>query len=457
MSEKLFRSVPLDEPPLPVQYVEGLVTAGRRSVRRRRVAATLAAALAVVLVLLVGAGGLVQLVAPPAVPAAPDATPSLPDRIAPFSSLTGTVSDSPGGRAVMLYQFGSGELFNQFQPLALGADRDTYRRLDAAEGRRGVRSWQLSPDGTTAVVTDDLVAVDALTLIDLRTGRRRQVMLPAPTGAVPLAFSPDGRTLAYSAVPTPLSDQYNAMPAESRRTGVLVLVDLATGRHRTLSGVTPVFAASFAPDGQRIAVQTGPRVEIVDLDGRVVRSVDLPSEHILTGNAAWSPDGRLLAVTGATTSTGEDGVTSYNRRIVFVDATGEGTVAAPIAAEEMLGWRSARRVIAQVAAGNGPGEIRDVPLDGGLPGTLLSRFDDGSSCEYGTRTCQAFEIRMATGLLPSLVVRRADPDRGPWPGWFVVTVAGGGVLLVAVAFLVYRRVTRRGGTSRGAARPLPEP
>ncbi|MFF5229754.1 WD40 repeat domain-containing protein [Dactylosporangium sp. NPDC000521] len=439
MSEQLFQSVPLDEPPLPPQYVDTLVARGRRSVRRRRAAAVIA-----VLALLAGGLGLLPLVRPVAVvPAAPGAAPSLPDHIAPYSSLTSTVSRSPGGRAVMLFEFGNGELFNQFQPLALGADRDTYRQLDAAEGRRGIRPWLLSPDGTTAVVTDDLTAVDALTLIDLRTGRRRAVPLPAPTGAVPLAFSPDGRTLAYSAVPMPMGDPYNDTLGESRRTGVLVLVDLTTGRHRTLGGVTPVFAASFAPDGQRIAVQTGPQVEIVDLDGTVTRTVDLPADHVLTMNAAWSPDGRLLAATGATTSGGGNGTEYYNRRIVFVDATGSGPVPEPVAAEEMLGWRSGDRIVALVAAGKGAGELRDVPLAAGLPGTLLSRFDAGQSCEFGMQTCQAYEIRMATGLLPSLVVRPADPDRGPWPGWFTLTTAGGSLSLVVVVFLLYRRLTRR--------------
>jgi hypothetical protein len=447
MSEQLFRAVPLDEPPLPAHYVEGLVVAGRRSVRRRR-----AAAVAVLLLVVAAVSGIGLLPPAPVVPAGPDATPSLPERIAPYSSLTSTVSRSPGGRAVMLFQFGNGELINQFQPLALGADRDTYRQLDAAEGRRGIRPWLLSPDGTTAALTDDLAAVDALTLVDLRTGRRRPVPLPARSGAVPLAFSPDGRTLAYSAVPTPMRDPYNDMAGESRQTGVLVLVDLATGVARTLSGVTPVFAASFAPDGQRIAVQTGPDVQVVDLDGRVVRTVALPAEHVLTVNAAWSPDGRWLAATGATTSSGGDGVVNYHRRIVFADATGGDASTPPIAAEEMLGWRSADRVVAQVAAGDGPGEIRDLPLAGGV-GTVLSRFDAGTSCEFGMQTCQAYEIRMATGLLPSLVTRRADPDRGPWPGWFTGTVVSASLTAVLLGYWLVRR--RRGAASRRAAEDPP--
>jgi hypothetical protein len=439
VSDDLFRSVSLDEPPLPAQYVEQLVAAGRASVRRRRALATAAAVVVAALV----AGGFGMLRAGPApVPADPDRAPSLPDRIAPYSSLTSTVSRSPGGPAVMLYQFGNGELFNQFQPLALGAERDTYRQLDAAEGARQIRPWLLSPDGTTAVVTDSRTAVEALTLIDLRTGRRRAVPLPTATGAYPVAFSPDGRALAYSAVPMPMRDPYNDVAAESRQTGVLVLVDLSTGRHSTL-GVTPVVAASFAPDGRRIAVQTGPSVRIVDLTGREVRAVDLPAEHVLTTNAAWSPDGRLLAATGSTLS-GSAGAGVYRRGIVFLDATGTGLpVPEPIEAEEMLGWRSAERVLAQVAAGDGPGELRDLPLTGG-PGTVLSRFDAGSSCEFGTQTCQAYEIRMATGLLPSLVVRPADADRGPWPGWFTAGVTVAAVLLAAaVAMLVRRLVARR--------------
>lgn len=447
MSEQLFRSAPLDEPPLPAQYVEHLVAAGRASVRRRRVTA---AVLAVAVLALV-AGGLVLVRPGPApAPAGPAGSPSLPDRIAPFSPLTATVGRSPGGRAVILYQFGNGEAFNQFQPLALGADRDTYRQLDAAEGKRGIRPWLLSPDGTTAVVTDDREAVAALTLIDLRTGRRRSVPLPAPTGVLPLAYSPDGRTLAYSAVPMPMSDAYNDMAGESRQTGVLVLLDLATGRHSPLSAVTPVVAASFAPDGQQLAVQTGAQVKIVERTGRVVRSVDLPAEHILTTDAAWSPDGRLLAATGATTSSAGPGVIEYHRRIVFLDATGAGgPVPEPIAAEEMLGWRAADRVLAQVAAGDGPGELRDLPLAGG-PGTVLSRFDPGTSCEYWTQTCRAYHIRVATGLLPSLVVRPADPDRGPWPAWFIAAATAGTALLGFLVFLVYRRIRRRRGRARAA-------
>ena len=446
MSDKLFRSVPLDEPPLPAQYVEQLVAAGRASVRRRRAAGAAAAVLVITLV----AGGFGLLRPGPApVPAEPGRSPSLPERIAPYSSLTSTVSRSPAGPAVMLYRFGSGELFNQWQPLVLGADRDTYRQLDAAEGAREIRPWLLSPDGTTAVVTDDLEAVDALTLIDLRTGGRRAVPLPAPTGAVPLAFSPDGRTLAYSAVPMPMSDPHADVASESRRTGVLVLVDLPTGRHSTL-GVTPVYAASFAPDGQHVAVQTGPSVHIVERTGREVRTVDLPREHVLTINAAWSPDGRLLAATGSAVVSSIGPLTNYQRRIVFVDATGTGGPAPqPIEAEEMLGWRAADRVLARVAAGDGPGELRDLPVTGG-PGTVLSRFDAGSSCEYGMEPCQAYEIRMATGLLPSLVVRPADPDRGPWPGWFTLTVVVAALVLVTVVFLVYG-IRRR----RRPARPVP--
>ncbi|MDG6107145.1 PD40 domain-containing protein [Dactylosporangium aurantiacum] len=441
MSEQLFRSAALDEPPLPPQYVERLVAAGRASVRRRRAAAVLC-----VLTVLV-AGLALVLPGPrpsvPAVPQGPAGPPSLPERIAPYSTLTSTVSRSPGGRAVMLYQFGSGELFNLFQPLALGADRDTYRQLDAAEGRRGIRPWLLSPDGTTAVVTASVDAVDALTLVDLRTGRRRSVPLPSPAGALPLAFSPDGRTLAYAAVPMPLSDQYADVAGEARRTGVLVLTDLDTGRSSTLSAVTPVFAAAFSPDGQRIAVQTGPQVRIVDRAGTDVRTVELPAEHILTTHAGWSPDGRLLAATGAVASPGGPDVTEYHRRIVFVDATGAGgPVPEPLAAEEMLGWRAPDRVVAQVAAGDGPGELRDLPVAGG-PGALLSRFDPGSTCELGLQTCQAFEIRMATGLLPALVVRPADADRGPWPRWTTVTVTAVSAVLALLAFLVYRWIRGR--------------
>jgi len=55
-------------------------------------------------------------------------------------------------------------------------------------------------------------------------------------------------------------------------------------------------------------------------------------------------------------------------------------------------------------------------------------------------------VALATGLLPSLQVRPADPERGPWPAWFTASITAGTALLAAVVFLLYRRIRRR--TSR---------
>ncbi|MET7668366.1 hypothetical protein [Micromonospora luteifusca] len=74
------------------------------------------------------------------------------------------------------------------------------------------------------------------------------------------------------------------------------------------------------------------------------------------------------------------------------------------------------RVAALVAAGTDRARSATCASAAG-PGTVLSRFDAGGTCEYGTQTCQAYEIRMATGLLTTRVTRPADRARGPWPGW----------------------------------------
>ncbi|WP_107774289.1 hypothetical protein [Nocardioides sediminis] len=75
--------------------------------------------------------------------------------LAGYSHLTGNVSDSPPGPAVALYQHGFGvELLDFPQAVVLSASGDTYRRVDAAEGRAGPETqgdpapMLLSPDGT---------------------------------------------------------------------------------------------------------------------------------------------------------------------------------------------------------------------------------------------------------------------------------------------------------------------
>ena len=114
----LFATLPDDPaPPMQPGYLDTVLTRGRRSARRRRIGA--AAVWAVVVL------ALAVLVLPgvplPAQPGAPARKPGLPDHFAGYSLLTSTVTKAPPGRAIALYGYGNGELFNMFQPLVVGA------------------------------------------------------------------------------------------------------------------------------------------------------------------------------------------------------------------------------------------------------------------------------------------------------------------------------------------------
>ncbi|MEV0717439.1 hypothetical protein [Asanoa sp. NPDC050611] len=107
---------------------------------------------------------------------------SLPDRFAGYSMFTSTVTDAPLGRAIALYGYGNGEMFNMFQPLVVGADGDTYRRVDAMQ-ERDRPSTLLAPDGTQVLLGDDRGATDELVLVDLGTGEERQLPLGGTVGS----------------------------------------------------------------------------------------------------------------------------------------------------------------------------------------------------------------------------------------------------------------------------------
>ncbi|MFD0591770.1 TolB family protein [Catellatospora coxensis] len=195
----------------------------------------------------------------------------LPDRIAGYSPLTGSVSAAPPGRALLLYGYGNSEMFRTYQTLVLGADAEVYRQLDAAPER--TKPWLLSPDGRTVVLSEPDREVAEVRVVDLETGLTRQVPVPRPGGVVPLALSPDGNTLAYSIVDmTPIAaeaarDAGRYVEWYATGHGELMLLDLRTGQ-ATGTGIVPVSAAAFAPDGRRLVVQSELRTWLVGLDGQ---------------------------------------------------------------------------------------------------------------------------------------------------------------------------------------------
>jgi hypothetical protein len=446
----LFATMPDDPaPPTPAGYLDTVLARGRRSVRRRRVgaAAAWAAVLLAVAVLVVPGGS--RPATPdgpgPATPGAPLHRPGLPDRLAGYSSLTSTVSKSPPGRAIALYGYGNGELFDMFQSLVVGADSNAYRILDAMQ-ERGRPSALLAPDGTAVLLGDDRGATGDLLLVDLSTGRRRSIPLGGPVGVRLLAWSADGRYVAYSAAPLPAPDGNGDFVEHAvARTGTLRLLDLSTGRSSEVPAAKPAWTAAFAPDGRRLAVQIGQEAHLLDLEGRESGRVSIPAGRELAANVGWSPDGRFLATVPWAAEDGPaGGSTSHDTFLWRADdlgfvPVGGGSPPAPVGnIVRLLGWRSAGTVV--VAATNGSGQLSlvEVPLDGGGRRTL-TRFDTGRTCELGLQHCQVFDLQLATGLLPEVTVRHAGrPQRGPWP---VALTAGVAVAGAGVALLLWR-VTR---------------
>ncbi|MGR6320137.1 hypothetical protein Q2K19_25175 [Micromonospora soli] len=442
----LFATLPDDPPPLPPGYLDTVLTRGRRSIRRQRIgAAALWAAVVLVLAVLVVPG-----VPLPVRPAGPATQPSLPDRFAGYSMLTSTVTSASPGRAIALYGYGNGETVNMFQSLVVGADGDTYRRVDAME-ERNRPSALLAPDGTRVLLGDERGATADLLLVDLTTGKRRSIPLGDRVGVRLLAWSPDGRHVAYSAAPLTRSAEFgtvNFVEPEVARTGTLRLLDLQTGRSTELPAIKPAWTAAFAPDSRRLAVQVGQTAHLVDADGREYGAVPIPRGRELAADVGWSSDGAFLATVPWLsdgpyngTSGGDTGHGTFLWKagdVVFVPFPGGGTAPAPVPdVVQLLGWRSAGSVV--VAAINAAGHVSLVEVQlGSNSRRTLSRFDTGTTCELGTQGCQMFDLHLATGLLTDLTVRQARrPQRGPWPA-LVNAVAG--VVVLGAAFLLWRRI-----------------
>jgi len=358
----------------------------------------------------------------------PSGPATIPDRMASYSYLTGSVSSSPPGRAVALFQHGFGVEFLDFpQAVVVGADGDVYRRLDEAEHRGGSESqgdpapMLLSPQGTHVAVGDHDTGGADLAVVDLRTGHSTVHPLPAGRSIVPLAWSPDGKQVAYqfSAEPT---NPHGGFPI----TGDVGLLDVQTGIAEALPGASDVKSAAFSPDGTELALQhglVGGTLEVVSLVGVSPRIVQAPGGE-LDGPAAWSPDGLLLATTRLDCGWYPElgACVGGAPEISFVDATGQGRrVPDPLQVDvlggnRVLGWTASNEVavltetkLSDVDPDPGTYWVTAVPLDGGDPRRLSAI--PGSS-NYGVGRFQ-----LASALLPDLDVRAASGtiDRGPWP------------------------------------------
>ena len=193
----------------------------------------------------------------------------------------------------------------------VGADggnlRSRYLDLHASEAAWSPRGWPLvlvpaeTADGPAQrTPSRPLLALERLhgPLGDLLKGRGE---IRAP------AFSPDGKTIAFS--------------ADAGRGSGLWIVAAGGGRpHLLLAGLRDAYA-SWSPEGGKLAVSTirpsrGQRRQIllVNLDGDV-RS--LPAEPAVAESPAWKPNGRWIAYADEEGSVNEVRSDGAGRRRLF--------------------------------------------------------------------------------------------------------------------------------------------
>ncbi len=140
---------------------------------------------------------------------------------------------------------------------------------------------RFSPDGQQLAI----VAAGQLTLWDTTTWKPVRVLASQEKRKCGcLAFSPNGQFLAVA----------------YRSTGPAVGIwDLATGQERLqLPGRNDVDALAFSPDGNRLASDSAEHLQVWDVQtGQIVRRIAMDG-GLLLRDAAFSPDGRYLAVAG---------------------------------------------------------------------------------------------------------------------------------------------------------------
>ena len=79
--------------------------------------------------------------------------------------------------------------------------------------------------------------------------------------------------------------------------GPLMLLDASGGEPRRLSAGTFGDAGRFSPDGSSVLTSTGGRIVIMDLDGKVLKTIADPDAFLF--GPVWSPDGSRIAFSRA--------------------------------------------------------------------------------------------------------------------------------------------------------------
>lgn len=228
------------------------------------------------------------------------AEPFFPSTVARYSWSTSMLSEDRFDAASLLYQNGVGvEFMDTPQSVLLSTDGSTYRRLDEAEAA-SIPADQgdpavtvLSPDGTVAVV-GSAGRTGEVQVVRLRDGHREHVTVSGHHTALPVSIGEDGRTVLVT-TSDDVVHRY-ADPADPADLG-LARLDLETAEVLDYPGITGARAAALSPDGRRVVAHSDQGVQLLDAtSGRVTADLNL-SHYLRLDGDAWSPDGRLVALT----------------------------------------------------------------------------------------------------------------------------------------------------------------
>jgi hypothetical protein len=159
----------------------------------------------------------------------------------------------------------------------------------------------------------------------------------------------------------------------------------------------------------------------------------------LAGPAAWSPDGRLLAMVDNTASGKRASTVSFLSAMTLpgADVPVPTPIEAPTPDVAVLGWRAADRLLVTEFFATDDGR-RLYEL------TLTGRAEERTLFERGmVVTGQTGAVQVAIGLVRDVEFRATgSPDRGPWPWWLPLGLALIVAAAAALTYLGWRRYAR---------------